>query len=54
MIGAVAVALIVCHTAVALTMGWIALTQPRTNPGLVLAWFTLSVATAITLGFLAR
>lgn len=54
MIGAVAVALIICHTAIALTMGWIALSQPRTNPGLVLAWFTLSIATAITLGFLAR
>jgi hypothetical protein len=54
MIGAVAVALIICHTAIALTMGWLALTQPRTNPGLVLAWFTLSIATAITLGFLAR
>lgn len=54
MISAVAVALIVCHAAVALVMGWIALTQPRTNTGLVLTWFTLSVATAITLGFLAR
>jgi len=28
MISAVAVALIVCHTAIALVMGWIALTQP--------------------------
>lgn len=54
MITGVAVALIVCHTAVALVMGWIAITQPLANPGLVFTWFTLSVATAITLGFLAR